>query len=149
MGLLDRILGRKKADEPGAELTPADVERIVQDYGAALGSTGPEPGCVADTASLPHSKDRIKKALIFALRSTKDSKLREQLKIGYLSLADWQEGVGTDTVGIIVTDDDLSGDPVEVAARIAGQGNTLEKWVLLVSEEQEKLKSELQQLGLW
>jgi hypothetical protein len=91
MGLLDRIFGRAKNESPSASaIAPAAAERIVQEYGAVLGSAAaPAPGCVADASALPHPKERIKAALVFALRATTDRGMKEQLKIAYISLADW------------------------------------------------------------
>ena len=151
MGLLDRIFGRAKGERQRTltGMTADAAEKIVQDYGAVLGSSAPAPGCVADVRNLPHSKERIKQALVFAIRLTKDPQMREQLKVGYISLADWQEDVGTDTVGIDLTKMDLNADPLEMAKRIASRGNAMEKWTPLVQAEQEALKSELQKLGLW
>jgi len=151
MGLLDRIFGRAKGERQHTPtgMTADAAEKIVQDYGAVLGSSAPAPGCVADLRNLPHSKERIKQALVFAIRLTKDPQTREQLKVGYISLADWQEDVGIDTLGIDLTKMHLNADPLELAKRIASQGNTMEKWTPLVQAEQEALKSELQKLGLW
>jgi len=150
MGLLDRIFRRAKGDQhTPTGMTPEVAEKIVQDYGAVVGSSAPAPGCVADVRNLPHSKERIKQALVFALRLTKEPQMREHLKVGYMSLADWQEGVGSETVGIHLTEMDLKADPLEVAKRIAPQASAREKWTPLVQAEQEALKSELQKLGLW
>jgi hypothetical protein len=44
---------------------------------------------------------------------------------------------------------DLSADPLEMAKRIASQGDAMKKWTPLVQAEQDALKSELQKLGLW
>jgi hypothetical protein len=130
-------------------MTPEAAQKLVQDYGAVLGSSAPAPGCVADVRNLPHSKERMKQALVFALRLTKEPQMREQLKSGYISLADWQEGVGNERVGIDLTKMDLNADPLEMAKRIASQGSVMEKWTPLVQAEREALKSELQKLGLW
>ena len=150
MGLLDRIFGRTKTESSSSgAMPPAVAEKIVQDYGAVLGSTAPTPGCIADARKLPHSKERIKQALVFALRMTKEPQMREQLKVGYISLSDWQEGVGDATVGIDLINMDLNADPVELAKRITSQGAAAEKWMPKVEAEQEALKAELQKLGLW
>jgi hypothetical protein len=76
-----------------------DPETVLQDYGIVLGRGAPEPGYVADTSALPHSKLRIKKALVVALRSMQDPHMRSQLKKAYVSLADWQDGVGATRPG--------------------------------------------------
>jgi hypothetical protein len=130
-------------------MPPAVSEKIVQDYGAVLGSAAPGPGCVADARKLPHPKQRIKQALVFALRMTKEPQMREQLKVGYISLSDWQDGVGDAPVGIDLTNVDPNADPVELAKRIASQGAAAEKWMPKVKAEQEALKVELKKLGLW
>lgn len=150
MGLLDRIFGRPKAKKyASGEMTLEAAKTIVQGYGAVLESSAPAPGCVADIRGLPYPKERIKQALVFALRVTQELQVREQLKVAYISLADWQEGVGGDTVGIDLTDMDPSADPLEVAKRIASQGDVMKKWTPVVQAEQGELKSELQTLGLW
>ena len=150
MGLLNRIFGRTKTEQSSAgAIPPAVAEKVVQDYGAVLASAAPAPGCVADARKLPHPKERIKQALVFALRMTKESQTREQLKIGYISLADWQEGVVDTAVGIDLTNLDPNADPVELAKRIASQGAAAEKWTPKVKAEQEALKAELQKLELW
>lgn len=75
--------------------------------------------------------------------------MREQLKIGYISLADWQEGVDDETVGVDLTRMDPNADPVELAKRITSQGAAAERWTPKVKAEQKALKAELQKLGLW
>lgn len=150
MRLLDRIFGRTKAKQhTPTGMTPETAEKIVQDYGTVLESSAPAPGCVADVCNLPYSKERIKQALVFALCLNKEPQRREHLKVGYILLADWQEGVGSGTVGIDLTRMDLNADPLEIAKRIASQANAMEKWTPLVQAEHEALKSELQKLGLW
>jgi hypothetical protein len=118
-------------------MTRLQAEKIVRDYGAVLARLGLTRssdltrGMVADTRKLPHPKERIKEALIFALRSTKEPQTRDQLKSGYIFLANYQEGVGD-------TKPDLNLDPAEVA-----------KWWPLVYAEIQALKSELEKQGLW
>ncbi len=150
MGLLDWIFGRTKDNQQhtSAGMTHEVAEKIIQDYGVVLESFAPAPGCVADVRNLPHSKERIKQALVLALRLTKEPQMREQLKIGYISLADWQQGVGKGTVGIDLTKMDLDTVPLEMAKRIASQEKAMEKWAPLVKAEQAALKAELQNLGL-
>jgi hypothetical protein len=99
-----------------------DAETVLQDYGLTLGTRAPQPGYVADVKSLPHPKPRIKEALVVALRSMQDAHMRSQLKKAYVSLADWQEGVGTTRPGGL--------------------------WMVEVQAEQERLKAELRQLDL-
>ena len=151
MGLLARILRRTKCERQRmlARMTPEAAEKIVQDYGAVLEASALAPGCVADVRNLPHSKELIKQALVIALCLIEEPHVREKLKFGYISLADWQEGVGNTTVGIDCTKMDLNGDPLEMAKRISSEGITMKKWMPLVKAEQEMLKSELQKFDLW
>lgn len=150
MGFLDKILGRSKSDQPTpATMTVAAAEKIVQEYGAALRSVSRPGRYVTDARNLPHPKEDIKQALILALRLNTDPKEREALKIAYVSLADWQEGVGDIPVGLDLTKMDLNADPIGLAKRIAPQADTMVKWLPVVKEEQEALKSELQKLDLW
>ena len=66
-----------------------DVERILTDYGAVLA----EPsalGVMRDLRSLPNSKSAIKAALRAALSIATDPNTRDQLKVAYVCLADFQ-----------------------------------------------------------
>ena len=71
-------------------MTPTDVGKIVSDYGTVL-EEKTALGIVRDLHSLPHPKDKIKQALRFALRVTKDNIMREHLKVAYISLSNFQE----------------------------------------------------------
>lgn len=99
-----------------------DAETVLADYGIVLGTAAPQPGYVADVKALPHPKPRIKEALVVALRSMQDPHMRSQLKKAYVSLADWQEGVGGTRPGGL--------------------------WMMQVEAEQARLKAELQKLDL-
>jgi hypothetical protein len=150
MSLLDRIFGRKKqALQSAAALTPESLQKIVQDYGACLEASDPAPGCVADINKLPHPKQHIKLAIVVALRLTDDPRMKEHLKFGYISLANWQAGVGEHTLGIDTTKLDLGADTVELAKQVAAQSKSMEKWSPLIQTEEQALKAELQQLCLW
>ncbi|MCK9419129.1 MAG: hypothetical protein M0R70_07105 [Nitrospirae bacterium] len=149
MGLLGRFFGRAKSKQTDSSLTPEVAEKIVNDYGAVLASAVPAPGCVADERKLPHPKEHIKQALVFALCMTKEPQMREQLKIAYITLADWQQGVGDAAVGLDLTKMDLNAEPDELAKQIMSQGADVEKWLQKVKAEQESLRGELQKRGLW
>jgi len=73
------------------KMSGPDVERILHAYAAAILS---RKSVISDASELPYPKATIKAALIAALSVTKDPKMREQLKSSFVSLADWQEGVG-------------------------------------------------------
>jgi hypothetical protein len=151
MGLFKKLFGGQKRQESGLEsvMTPSLAEKIIQDYGAILQSSAPLPGCVADVSKLPHPRERIKEALVVDLESVTDPQMKESLKIGYLQLADWQEGVGESDVGIHLTETDLSDDPMKQAERIMNQHAEAKKWVEIVKAEQKALEAELRDKGLW
>jgi hypothetical protein len=130
-------------------MTVEDAEKIVQDYGAAWRSVARPGNVVRDIRNLPHPKEHIKQALILSLLLNTDPKGREILKVAYILLADWQEGVGNIPVGLDMTGVNLNGDPIELAERVAEPLRRMVKWQPVVNEEQEVLKSELQKLGLW
>lgn len=73
---VSRFRGANHREQP-SEMSLVDVEKIVQAYGATLEHNAPTPGCVADVSKLPYPKEEIKRALIVALRSTKDPKMRD------------------------------------------------------------------------
>ena len=61
MGLLGRIFGRTKIDQPTTiGLKFESAIKIIQDYGAVLESATHAPGCVVDARNLPHPKQRKK-----------------------------------------------------------------------------------------
>jgi hypothetical protein len=69
----------------------ADVEKIVRAYNAVNLS---RKSVIADVSELPYPKATIKSALLAALSVTTDMKMREQLKAGFVMLANFQENVG-------------------------------------------------------
>jgi hypothetical protein len=69
------------------EMTLAHVQRIVSSCGAVLEQSA---GPTRDIDLLPFKKEQIKTALLTALSVTTDATMREHLKAGYVSLADFQ-----------------------------------------------------------
>jgi hypothetical protein len=67
----------------------ADVGEIIGAYGAVLAETAAF-GLIRDINTLPYLKTDIKEALKLALSVTADATMREQLKVAYISLADFQ-----------------------------------------------------------
>jgi hypothetical protein len=147
LGLLGKLFGSSKTAT--SSITPAMAEKIVQDYGAALGTSAPPAGGVADARALPHPKARIKEALVFALHTTSDANMRKQLITAYLALADWQDGVGATPLGIDLTKMDLQGNPdvANLAKKFLTQNASMEKWRPQIEAEQRVLLAELQNLG--
>lgn len=140
MGLLGKLFG---SGSGGDEMTPEAAEKIIQDYGAVLETSAPTPGCVADVDNLPHPKARIKEAIVMMLPLIEDHELREQLKTGYIWLSNWQEGVGSEQIGLDLMNMDPDADPLEMAKRISEQGDEMGKWTPIMQAEGEALKAEL------
>ncbi len=131
--------------------TPSDTDfvRIVQAYGKVLETSAPVPGTVGDVSKLPYPKQQIKDAIVSALRNTDDHQSKEHLKVGYIQLSDWQDGVGESNQGIDVTSLNMSQDTQSLAKAALEQSSGYKKWVAIAQKEQEQLKQELQELGLW
>lgn len=67
---------------------PRDVQSLINDYGAVLGSgpLGPR-----DISELPASKDELSAALIAAINMTPEGQIREHLRSGYMNLGEFQD----------------------------------------------------------
>ena len=115
MGFLRRIFRNGLRSNANVPMTTAVAQAIVADYEDAMASM---PTTVMDESRLPHAKAQIKEALLLMRSTTKDQKLRDQLNAGYISLADWQEGIGDSARSFQMTPQDLA-DPLAAAKRIA------------------------------
>jgi hypothetical protein len=147
MGLIKNLFGRKKDySEPSMSLEQAT--EIVWAYGGVLENSTPAPGSVADASRLPYSKPKIKQALIVMLRSSENPRIKEYLKSAYLSLADWQEGVGQANNGCDLSNADHKSDPKKRKKQSLSQAKNFEKWYTKAKAEGLQLESELQNLGL-
>lgn len=100
-------------------------------------------------SKLPYPRQQIKDAIIAALRSTDDPQIKEHLKVGYIQLSDWQEGVGGTNQGLDVSAVDMNQDAESLAKAVFEQSSSFENWAAMAQKEQEELKQELQALGLW
>ena len=150
MSIWDRFLGRARTEQGlPDDLDAETAQKIIQDYGAVLASADPAPDRIADVRVLPHPKKHIKEAICLALRAIDDPKIKEHLKFAYISLADWQEGVGSEQVGIDIKKLNPNMDTLDMAKEIASRGRALKKWMPIVKAEQDALTKELQELGLW
>lgn len=145
MSIFSRMFGNKTKPE-----SPSVAPNIiVADFIEALTTRAPVPGSVADIKELPYPKDEIKLATLVMLKVTNDSELREHLKFAYISLADWQAGVGPRHKGLDITKLDRTKSPLDQAKEVAERGVEMEKWQPLVKAEQDALIGELRQLGYW
>jgi len=125
---------------------------IVQAYGKVMETSPPAPGSIADATKLPYTKKQIKDALIVALRNTDDPLMKEQLKVGYIMLADWQEGVGESNIGLDLSNIDLkqgTNSQVEQLLEEYKGSENWGEWIEVVKKEGEVLKQELRDLNLW
>ena len=143
------VATRLESQEPGSGPSDTNFERVVQAYGKLLDTSAPVPGTVADVNKLPYSKQQIKDAIFAALRMTDDPQIKEHLKSGYIQLSGWQEGVGESNQGLDVSALDMSQDIESLAKTVIEQSTGSEKWTAIAQKEQEVLKQELQELGLW
>ncbi len=127
-----------------------EAEKIIQSYGALLAESSPSSGTIADSSKLPYPKQKIRQAILLAIGAVQDTQQKEMLKIGFLQLADFQEGVGEHLVGIDISKMDVGNTDVEELARqVLSQSDGYEKWRHVVHEEREALKTELQNAGHW
>lgn len=148
MSILTKIFGGGARRTPDAPMPHQRAQEIIQKYGAILENGAPAPGCVADASKLPFSKGQIKEALVIGLKATTDTKMKEMLKVAYIQLADWQDGVGSSDQGI-----DLSRinpeDDVKLAEQVLAKSGGHDKWAPIALAEGEALKKELERQGLW
>lgn len=136
-------------DSISQTMPPEEMNKIIQEYGRALVHKAPPLGGVADVSKLPHSKSKIKKALIQALYAVEGPELARSLKDGYVRLSDWQEDVGEQTIGIDLAEFGTISDLDEQASVYLEQEHQIEKWQHEVSSEVESLKDDLKKLDLW
>lgn len=146
MGLFSRLFGNQPT-VPSSSNTPPNV--VVAEFGALLGTRAPAPGCVADATELPYPKEEIKRAILVILTETTDSQLREHLKFTYVSLADWQAGVGPTHQGLDATKLDRTVPVADLLNEIGARGEETKKWKTIVKAEEEALITELRELGFW
>ena len=117
-------------------MTP-DEERLVQEYGAILATVGSR--MVVDVGELPAAKEKIRVAILKALRIEPDQKTRDHLKTGFLFLSAFQEGAKG--IGDGIVNENMS----------AGQiVNAIPPKALIdkVLEEQDRLADDLKRSGL-
>jgi hypothetical protein len=149
---LESVIGKrlkKSSSNPTGVHHAIDVMAIIQAYGKTLETDAPATGCVADESKLPYTKDTIKKAIIAGLKSTDNDQMKEHLKIGYISLSNWQEGVGEKDQGIDISkiERNQSAEDIIRAMESAEQALDGKDWNKIILGEQETLMQELKSLG--
>ena len=120
---------------------------IVQSYGKILEESCTIPRIVIDEKKLPHTKQQIKEALIFAFQNEKNTKMREHLKNAYVSLATWQANVGKEDV-IDIDTKILNQNTQSLAQQLVDKTEDITNWIKIVTEEEKLLIQELEKLGI-
>jgi hypothetical protein len=142
MGFFARLFNRIANTIPGP-MTGEEAMKVINAYGNVLADRTSPFGDVSD---LPYAKARIKEALIHGLATGNDPKVRELLKAGYITLADFQPGF-RNRRSAELTADDLK-DPSKTAARILAKGDDFLKVPKEIAAEADLLMAELKARGL-
>ncbi len=127
-------------------MEPSEAEKVIQDYGGALEAVA-DKLIVLSEARLPHPKEKIKEAILFALPLT-SGQMREYLRASYINLGMFQnlrqelEILELPADAGLLTDDEIESWANEVAN--TPMGIELQKFVIL---EMENLIEELKQKG--
>lgn len=148
MTFLQKLLHSDAPPPAVREMDPDFVEDVVSAYCYVFEFHAPVPGCVADVAELPYSKQTIKDALRARLLVTSDTNFRDSLKVAYVGLADWQEGVGPDHRGLDPARLPEGLHAEERAARIVEQAIEGDTWRAKSNSEARRLHRELAALDL-
>jgi len=89
----------------------------------------------------------IKSALINSLNAIDDPKMQEHLKIAYINLSQWQEGVGENDQGLDLSKIDPNQSAEEIAHAMVDQSPGDKDWGTIILNEQRELRQELEHLG--
>ncbi|MDZ7642018.1 MAG: hypothetical protein U5J62_08365 [Desulfurivibrio sp.] len=120
MNFFKKLFSGSKS-ESSHSMSQERVEEIIQLYGAVMEVNAATTGIAKDSSTLPFPKQDIKQAIIIGMKLIDDPQMKDMLKIGYIQLADWQDGVNSIN----------------------------NNWTQMVRDEAESLKQELISLGLW
>ena len=140
---------------PGAAangMTAREAELIVNAYGKVLEHLGPISGAtVADESKLPFPKEKIKAAILLALKSTSSSEQRAILKNGFIFLADFQPDVCGQNIGLDLTSVDVNklddAALLAMAKNISGNSDGREQWLGRARTERQVLEQQLSAAG--
>jgi hypothetical protein len=145
--IIRRLLGKLGVIKFHSPMLPADALAIINDYGSVMLHKSPAPFYISDVKKLPHSKDTIKQALLMILRVNGKSQLMDALKIGYLQLANWQEGVGE--LDLAVGTAAYGEDKVDSVKSVTPHLDDIYMWNDILEEERMSLKNDLVRMGVW
>jgi hypothetical protein len=125
-------------------MTHDEAVKIISAYGRALMNRKSSYG---DVSELPYAKERIKEALIHGIKLADDPTVRENLKSGYITLAQWQAGFAARRASAELTAEDLK-DPSKALARIEAGGDEFLNLPEEVAAEAQLLMADLKALGV-
>lgn len=127
------------------------VEKIINDYGAALMNKVPGPNSmVADESQLPHSKVVVKKAILYFLENGNPTEeQKDALVSGFISMADFQPSVDDEDHGVDVASESFAALPTEKQIVAVSEGGLGEEWLQKSAVERDELIAELTQAGYW
>ncbi len=128
-------------------MSASDAITIIQDYGYIMLHQSPPPFYISDVRKLPHTKERIKQALLLALNVSGKPQMMDALKVGYLQLANWQEGIGEADFPLGMIDKDET--EVEKFRRVKKHLVEVKRWGEILVEERTELQSDLMGIGVW
>ena len=148
MTILNQLFTRIVREPQPEPFEPDIAEDVVTAFCYALEHFAPTPGCVADESELPYPKETIKQALLWRMHRTSDADFRDSLKVAFVALADWQEGVGPEHRGL-----DIARLPTGLARReratwIAENAIDGAEWTARSNAEAERLHRELMADGV-
>ena len=147
MGIVKKILGKWSGSRSRSRMSISDAIMIIQDYGYIMLHKSPAPFYISDVNKLPYPKENIKQALMMALSVNGEEQTMDALKIGYMQLANWQEGIGDVDFAIGAVDSDEGAS--ERIKRIISNYEEVDEWCELIEEERVMLKSDLVSIGAW
>lgn len=125
-----------------------DAERIVNDYGGALLQVS-GTGLLYDVALLPHSKEQIKQAILTMLAGTTDKDLNEQLKVGYMWLANFVPNLPKVQQRMELKENPTNDEIEQLAQQVHQDFGTLMPYQEQARAEREVLMQDLRDRGYW
>lgn len=147
VSIVRKILGILGVCKSHSSMAVNDAIEIAQDYGGIMLHKSPAPFYISDVNKLPHPKDSIKQALMVILRTNGKQQVMDALKIGYLQLANWQEGVGETDLALGMVDNAINGVDSVRGATI--HPDEVDRWNDVLEEERIMLKDDLVSIGVW
>jgi len=101
------FVDKKMLREPPQTLTQ-EVQQILKAYGEAMnafgGAAAAGSGVIRDVRTLPYTKERIKRALLTALKRTPPGAARETLQLGFETLGHWQDTHASDPMAAMLAE---------------------------------------------